>query len=114
MSHATHTAHPHVHGPGCGHVAVAHGDHVDYAHDGHLHHAHEGHVDECVIPVEKEHPDVCTGGHACDGHGPDHVHGSSCGHPAIPHGSHVGYLVNGHLHHPHDGHCDMHGLLATV
>lgn len=87
---------------------------MDYVHDGHLHHFHEGHVDECVIPVEKEHPAVCTGGHACDGHGPDHVHGPACGHPAIPHGDHVGYLVNGHLHHPHDGHCDVHGVLATA
>lgn len=35
MTHAPHADHPHVHGPGCGHVAVAHGDHVDYVHDGH-------------------------------------------------------------------------------
>ena len=35
-----HTAHPHVHGEGCGHLAVRHGDHVDYDHDGHLHAPH--------------------------------------------------------------------------
>jgi hypothetical protein len=28
---------------------------------------------------------------------------------AIPHGDHVDYVVNGHLHHPHNGHCDNHG-----
>ncbi len=38
--------HPHVHGPGCGHVAVEHGDHVDYVHDGHRHVPHDDHYDE--------------------------------------------------------------------
>ena len=38
--------HGHVHGPGCGHPAVEHGDHVDYIHDGHRHAAHGGHYDE--------------------------------------------------------------------
>ena len=38
--------HPHEHGPGCGHTAVAHGDHVDYVHDGHRHAIHGGHYDE--------------------------------------------------------------------
>ena len=38
--------HPHIHGPGCGHDAVAHGDHVDYIHTGHLHAAHGDHYDE--------------------------------------------------------------------
>jgi zinc transport system permease protein len=42
--------HRHVHGPGCGHVAIEHGDHVDYVHDGHRHAVHvtgEGqHYDE--------------------------------------------------------------------
>ena len=33
-------AHRHVHGPGCGHVAVEHGDHIDYVHDGHRHAVH--------------------------------------------------------------------------
>ena len=35
-----HAAHPHEHGPGCGHPPVPHGDHVDYVHDGHLHAPH--------------------------------------------------------------------------
>lgn len=46
----TEEGHRHVHGPGCGHLAVEHGDHVDYVHDGHRHAVHvtgEGrHYDE--------------------------------------------------------------------
>ncbi|GAA1623791.1 zinc transporter permease [Georgenia ruanii] len=38
--------HAHVHGPGCGHETVQHGDHVDYVHDGHRHAEHAGHYDE--------------------------------------------------------------------
>jgi hypothetical protein len=30
----------------------------------------------------------------------------------MPHGDHVDYLVNGHLHHPHGDHCDDHGLCS--
>ena len=37
---AIHAAHPHEHGPECGHRPVPHGDHVDYDHDGHLHAPH--------------------------------------------------------------------------
>lgn len=36
----------HVHGPGCGHEAVPHGDHVDYLVNGHLHHPHGDHCDD--------------------------------------------------------------------
>jgi hypothetical protein len=32
----------------------------------------------------------------------------------VPHGNHVDYLVNGHLHHPHGGHCDDHGPVEVV
>jgi hypothetical protein len=32
----------------------------------------------------------------------------------VPHGDHVDYLVDGHLHHAHDGHCDDHGALQTA
>jgi zinc transport system permease protein len=46
----TDEVHGHQHGPGCGHLAVEHGDHVDYVHDGHRHAVHvtgEGrHYDE--------------------------------------------------------------------
>jgi zinc transport system permease protein len=37
---ATEERHGHVHGPGCGHLAIEHGDHVDYVHDGHRHAVH--------------------------------------------------------------------------
>lgn len=36
----------HVHGAGCGHEAVPHGDHVDYLVNGHLHHPHGDHCDD--------------------------------------------------------------------
>jgi zinc transport system permease protein len=46
----TEESHGHVHGPGCGHVAIEHGNHIDYVHDGHRHAVHvtgEGrHYDE--------------------------------------------------------------------
>ena len=38
--------HDHVHGPGCGHEAVRHGDHIDYIVDGRLHHPHGDHCDD--------------------------------------------------------------------
>jgi hypothetical protein len=100
-----------VHGEGCGHTAVRHDDHVDYLHDGHLHHPHEDHVDEHVIEVDAEHPDGHTSEAPCD---PAHTHGEGCGHDAVPHGDHVDYLADGHLHHPHENHCDDHGPLATA
>lgn len=40
-----------------------------------------------------------------------HEHGPDCAHLAI---DHVDYLVGGHLHHPHDGHCDDHGPVRVV
>lgn len=44
--HAVEEPHQHLHGPGCGHLAIEHGDHVDYIHDGHRHAVHGGHYDE--------------------------------------------------------------------
>jgi zinc transport system permease protein len=38
--------HPHEHGPGCGHEAVAHEGHLDYLHGDHRHAAHGSHYDE--------------------------------------------------------------------
>lgn len=102
----------HVHGPGCGHTAVQHGDHVDYLHDGHLHNPCASHVHEHVLEVCAERPDGCT--QAAPGHGAAHVHGPGCGHEPIPHGDHVDYLVEGRLHHPCAGHCDDHGTVATA
>jgi hypothetical protein len=32
----------------------------------------------------------------------------------VPHGDHTCYLVDGRLHHPHDGHCDDHGPVNVV
>jgi hypothetical protein len=109
MSCITHPEHHHTHGPGCGHTAVRHDGHVDYLHDGHLHHPHGDHVDEHVIAVSAANPDGCTTTVACA-----HVHGPGCGHEAVPHGDHVDWLVDGRLHHVHDGHCDDHGVLAAA
>jgi zinc transport system permease protein len=38
----------------------------------------------------------------------DHVHGSECGHPAVPHGDHVDYVHDGHRHAAHGEHYDEH------
>ncbi len=109
-----HESHDHVHGPGCGHQAIVHDGHVDYLHDGHLHHPHDGHVDEHTIAVSDTNPNACTPAHVCGGHEVDHVHGPGCGHPAVPHGDHIDYLVDGHLHHVHGDHCDDHGPITLV
>lgn len=106
--------HSHVHGNACGHTPVVHADHIDYLHDGHLHHQNAaGDVEEHVLDVTPMNPNSCTAGHTCSGHAPDHVHGPGCGHEAIPHGDHVDYIVDGHLHHQHNGHCDNHGPIKT-
>jgi hypothetical protein len=110
--HAIHSDHPHVHGPGCGHTAVEHGDHVDYVHDGHLHHPHNDHVDEHVVEIDAEHSDAHTT--PAGGHSTDHAHGQGCGHETVPHGDHIDYLVAGRLHHPHEDHCDDHGVMPIV
>lgn len=113
MSDCTkHPNHAHQHGPGCGHTAVEHQGHTDYLHEGHLHHPHGDHVDEHVIEVGTAHPDQCTQG--ATGHSAKHLHGPDCGHPAVPHGTHVDYLVEGALHHPHGDHCDNHGPLKLA
>ena len=111
-AHQTHPNHPHKHGIGCGHTAIRHNGHVDYIHDGHLHHVHEDHVDEHRLEVTAVNPSACN--HAANGHDASHKHGASCGHEALPHGDHTDYLVNGRLHHVHDGHCDDHGAVELV
>ena len=83
-------------------------------HDGHLHHANGGSVEEHNLPVDGTNPTACTPAHACGGHPKGHVHGSGCGHEAVPHGDHTDYLVDGHLHHPHGGHCDDHGRVKQA
>ena len=112
--HPIHQSHDHKHGPNCGHTAVQHGDHVDYLHDGHLHHAGAGGVECHAIEVGGDNPADCTPKHNCGGHDAGHKHGPNCGHEAVPHGDHVDYLVNGHLHHPHNGHCDDHGKVKKA
>jgi hypothetical protein len=113
MAH-THDHHDHKHGANCGHTAVRHDGHVDHLHDGHLHHtAADGTVQEHALAVSSENPDGCVK-HACAAHDAMHQHGDGCGHEAVPHGDHVDYLVDGHLHHPHDGHCDNHGTVKLA
>jgi hypothetical protein len=104
-----HAGHSHQHGPGCGHTAIRHEGHVDYLQDGKLHHHGAKGVEEHCLAVNAQNPSACTPNHACDGHDKKHKHGPGCGHEAVPHGDHTDYLVEGHLHHPHGGHCDDHG-----
>lgn len=114
-SHRQHAGtHAHEHGPNCGHTAIAHNGHTYYLHDGHLHHAHGDHVDDHQIEVSRTNPENCTPDHNCGAHQKNHVHGAGCGHQAVPHGNHVDYLVDGHLHHPCEGHCDDHGALEVA
>jgi hypothetical protein len=110
----THENHTHVHGPSCGHTAVRHDGHADYLHDGHLHHQAGATVEEHALAVSGANPNACTPDHRCGGHDASHAHGDECGHEAVPHGDHVDYLVDGHLHHPHGTHCDNHGNVAIA
>lgn len=105
-----HGEHAHTHGPNCGHVAVKHNGHTDYLHDGHMHHMHGDHVDEHVMDVSAATPDRCQPNQDCAGH----THGPDCGHPAIPHGDHTDYLVDGRMHHMHGDHCDDHGAVEVA
>ncbi len=107
-----HTQHDHKHGKDCGHTAIKHGDHVDYVHDGHLHCPHGDHYDEHALDVSEQNPGGCHPVHTCADQG--HVHGPGCGHEAVPHDDHIDYLVDGRLHHVHDGHCDDHGPVEIV
>ncbi len=106
----THADHPHTHGADCGHTRIQHDDHVDYLHDGHLHFQHGDHYDEHILAVTEVNPDGCRPVATACGH----VHGLGCGHEAVPHGDHMDYLVNGRLHHVHDGHCDDHGPVTVL
>ena len=114
MGCTTHSEHEHKHGASCGHQAVQHEGHTDYLHDGHLHHVHGDHVDEHKLTDSGANASACTPEHTCAGHDKAHAHGPTCGHEAIPHGDHVDYLVEGHLHSPCNGHCDTHGELTKA
>lgn len=108
-----HQGHDHTHGEGCGHTAIEHDGHTDYLHDGHLHHQKEdGTVEEHVLEVGGGNPESHND-HDAE-HDDSHEHGEGCGHEAVPHGDHTDYLVDGHLHHPHEGHCDDHGPVKVV
>ena len=104
----------HVHGKECGHTQIQHGNHLDYLQEGHLHHPEGRIVADHVIEASSTNPEVCTSGHKCKGHEPEHKHGPGCGHPAIPHGDHTDYIVGDHLHHAHGSHCDDHGPVRVV
>ncbi len=112
MSCREHQNHEHSHGPSCGHQAISHEGHTDYLHDGHLHHVHDQHVDEHTLSNETNGSE-CTTGHSCSTHDASHEHGQGCGHEAVPHGDHTDYLVSGHLHNRHEGHCDTHGSVNS-
>ena len=64
---------------------------------------------EKSVKVSDKNPESCTSGHSCKGHEKSHKHGPTCGHQVVTHGNHTDYLVDGHLHHDHKGHCDDHG-----
>eukprot|EP00026_Physarum_polycephalum_P003535 Phypoly_transcript_03548.p1 GENE.Phypoly_transcript_03548~~Phypoly_transcript_03548.p1 ORF type:complete len:588 (+),score=107.17 Phypoly_transcript_03548:215-1978(+) len=112
-THEVHEGHhPHVHGAGCGHTAIAHEDHIDYLHDAHLHNHHKDHIDDHKIGLSESNPNACTHSEfICD---PTHTHNENCGHELVPHYDHYDYLVDGHLHFVHDSHCDDHGWIDVV
>lgn len=110
MTCQTHEGHTHTHSSSCGHTAIRHEGHVDYLHDGHMHNIHGSHVDDHRLEESTRNPVQCTPQNSCNGH----THGPGCGHEAIPHGDHTDYLVRGHLHHPHGGHCDDHGAVEMA
>ncbi len=108
-THEHHEHHDHQHGPACGHTPIKHEGHTDYLHDGHLHHVEGDVIEEHSLPITGTNPAGCTPAHDCGQHPKEHRHGPGCGHEPVPHGDHVDYLVDGHLHHVHEGHCDDHG-----
>lgn len=114
MTNATHEHHTHLHGPDCGHTGLLHEGHIDYLHDGHLHHTDGQRAAEHALAVTVANPAECTPAHDCGSHDAAHAHGPNCGHAAVPHGDHVDYLVNGHLHHHHGDHCDTHGVVTVA
>lgn len=110
--HHVHYRHEHRHDDDCEHVAIVHDDHVDYVHDGHLHYVHGDHVDEHQLDTHVAAAE-CAAGHTCESHEVGHEHGVGCGHEAIPHFGHIDYLVDGHIHRAHGGHCDDHGPVTA-
>ena len=112
--HQVHDEHGHTHGEGCGHSTVEHEGHLDYLHDGHMHYVHGDCVDCHTLAVGDQNQADCVPGHACGSHETEHAHAEGCGHAAVPHGDHVCYVVEGHLHYSHADHCDEHGRVSTA
>ena len=76
---------------------------------------HADRLDEHSLSESISNKSECTPGHHCYWrHDKDHKHGTGCGHEAIPHGKHIDYLVDHHLHHPCEGHCDHHGAVSLA
>jgi hypothetical protein len=94
-------------------IKVRHDDHVDSLQNGHLIHEKNGRREEHKIAVNNQNPDRCDAAHRAQAKA-GHVHGSGCGHEAVPHGDHVDYLVEGRLEHPHGDHIDDHGPLSLA
>ncbi len=88
-------------------VTVWHDGHLDILMEGTLWHVGDASLEAHALADDGVH--ACDPEHECGGHEAGHVHGPGCGHPAVPHGDHLCYLVGSHLHHPHGGHCDHHG-----
>lgn len=107
-----HSHDSHLHGPGCGHPAIRHGDHLDYLQNGKLVHLDGEQPIEHHIDVSQTNPDDCRP--LPESFTDGHRHGPGCGHPPVPHGDHIDYLVDGRLHHPHGDHCDDHGPLDVL
>lgn len=99
----------HVHGDGCGHPKIKHGDHFDYLDDGHLADVRSETVTEHSIEVTEINPDGCQAKMSlvCFRHhdGNDHK---------VPHGDHIDFLYHGRLHHVHGDHCDDHGPVEVT
>jgi hypothetical protein len=114
MTEGERPPHEHRHGPRCGHYAVLHDGHPDFLHEGQLHHETEGELENHHIQVDPLHPVRCTPDHSCGGHSHRHRHAADCGHPQVPHDGHMDHWVEGHLHHPHQDHCDAHGKLPAA
>jgi hypothetical protein len=75
-----------------------------------LHHPHGDHYDEHTVEVSDANPvgenPVEAAKHA------DHMHSDAdLIHEKVPHGDHMDYYHDGHLHHAHDDHMDEHGPL---
>jgi len=108
-----HPSDVHTRATGSGHATTAHDDHKECVQGGHRDHVAGGRAHGHQFDVGKSNPAACTPEHACGAHAADHVHGTGCSHEAVPHGDHTDYVVNGHLHHPCDKHCDDHGPTST-